>query len=89
MLTFSGSAGTAARRRRRGHAEDIFKNPLAANDRRGASGVGGNGENAALAEQAAASAVLAEVDSPEAAAIDVGDAVVLGEAAIDDRCSWR
>ena len=74
--------GHVGRRRRRGRAEELLENPLAAFDGRGAGGVGGEREDAGLGEEAAA--VGRRADLAEVAAFDAVDAVVLGEAVVDE-----
>ena len=73
------------RRRRRRRAEDVFEDPLAADHGRGAGRVRGHRQDAPLAEQAAPHAVVAELDAAEVAAVDVRDAVVLGQALVQER----
>ena len=59
---------------------------MAANHGRGARGVGGDGEDAAVAEEAAALAggIVGEGDAAELAAEDVRHAVVAGEAFVEE-----
>ena len=64
------------RRRRRRRAEHVFQNPFAAAHRRGARGVRGHRQNAAVPEQPAALAVLGQRDAAEPVAVDVRNAVV-------------
>ncbi len=72
--------------RRRGRdAQKIPEDPLAAKHRRGPGGVGRDHQNARLAEQAAAPAVVIERHATEAAAVDVRDAVMLREPFVDER----
>ncbi len=73
------------RRRRRRRAEDVLEDPLAADHRRRAGRVRGDRQDAPLAEQAAPHAVVAELDAPELAAVDVRDAVVLGQPLVQVR----
>ncbi len=73
------------RGRRRRRAEDVLEDPLAADHGRRAGRVGGHGQDTPLAEQAAPHAVVAELDASEVAAVDVRDAVVLGQALVQER----
>ena len=75
----SFSAGTSGGRRRDRRTENIFQNEFAAEHRGRALCMGGNGENAALPQQSFAR-VIGDRDAPEAAAIDVGNAVVAAPA---------
>ena len=72
------------RRRWRRRPKKVLEDPLAPNHRRGARGVGRNGQNASLAQQAAALPVGAERDAAKAIAVDMGDAVMLGEALVEE-----
>ena len=73
------------RGRRWRRAEDVLEDPFAADHGRRAGRVGGHGQDAPLAEQAAPHAVVAELDATELAAVDVRDAVVLGQALVQER----
>src|SRR4029450_8624080 len=63
----------------------IVKDPLAAYDRRGSGRVGTHRENASVAPPAPPPAVFAQRDAPEAAAVHMRDAVVLGQPFVDER----
>ena len=69
-------------RRRWRRPDDIFQNPLAANYWRRSVGVRRHSENASLAKQPSTFAVLIQRNSPEPAAVDIGDSIMLGEAFI-------
>lgn len=81
-LFLVGEFGDVGRRRGRGCAEKVFEDPFAAFDGRGAIGVGGEGENAGVGEEAAARGAL-EGDADEFVAGDAGDAVVAGEGFVE------
>jgi hypothetical protein len=72
------------RRRRRRSAEDVFEQPLAAQDRRGAVGIGRDGQEAGMAEQPAALRV-AERDAAEPAAGHVWHAIVARQPLVQER----
>ena len=76
------------RRRRRRRAEDVLQNPLAAQHRRRAVGIRRDGQDAALAEQAAA-VLVGERHAAELAAVDVRDAVVARQPLVDERVVGR
>jgi hypothetical protein len=65
-------------------AEDVFEHEDAAEDGGSAGGVGGDREDAAVAEETAAVAAGREGDAAEAAAVDAGDVVVAGEAFVEE-----
>ena len=71
------------RRRRRRGGQQVFQHPLAPLHRGGAVGVGGDGEDAALREQALPLRA-GERDLAELLAGDPGQAVVLGQPLIDE-----
>ena len=75
---------TPGRRRRHRRAEQVLENPLAALHRRRAVAGRRDRQDAAVTEQPAARAV-GQRDAPEAAAADVGDAVVPREPLVDER----
>ena len=78
------------RRIRRAHPEDVRHDPLAARHRRGSFGLGGRRQNGRLAEQAFPHIhVRAERDAPELAAVNIRDAVVLGQPLVDERVVRR
>src|SRR5436309_12838609 len=70
---------------RRRRSKDVFENPLAANHRRGPRGIRGHRENAALAQQPAPVALLVQCDAPKAAAVHVGNPVMLRQPFIQER----
>src|SRR5258708_39541211 len=74
--------GNVWRRWRRRRAKDITQNPLASNNRGCPRSIGRHGKNTALPEQTAADAALVKCDAAEAAAVDVGDAVMLRQTLI-------
>src|SRR6185436_3564788 len=69
--------------RRRRRAEDTVQEPHAPKDRRCSRGVRGDGQYAALPQQAAALAVWRQADAAKAAAVDIWNPVVLREALIE------
>src|SRR5690606_22214592 len=71
------------RRGRRRRAEQILENPLAANDGRSPVRIGSHRENAAVAENAAAGIVGAELDALKAGSLDAGDTVMLCYAPVE------
>src|SRR5690606_25512088 len=73
------------RGRGRGSAEQILENPLAALHDGRTVGVGGDGQDAALAQQAAARRTGRQGNLAELRSVDVGDAVVLGETLVEIR----
>src|SRR5690606_37683122 len=73
------------RRRGRGSTDEILENPVPSNHRRGAGRVRGDGQNAAVPEQSASLTIIAQFDPAEAAAVNVRDAVVLGETFVEVR----
>ena len=77
------------RRRRRRRCEQILQHPLAAQHRRRPGRVGGERQDASLAQQSAARAAGGKRDAPEIAALHVGNAVVLGQPLIDERVVGR
>src|SRR5436190_1462131 len=73
------------RRRRSGRlAEDSFQHPLATEDGRGTGAIGGDLEDAGVSQDAAAVAGGWERDLAQLAAVDAGDAVVLGEPLVEE-----
>ena len=72
-------------RRRRRRVQDVIQNPLASNHRRRAGRVGGHGKDTPLAQQAPPPVVVPELDAAEVAAVDIRDAVVLGQALVQER----
>src|ERR1700683_309801 len=66
--------GYIGRRRWRGSVQEVFEDPLTAQHRRGAGGIGRDGENAGL-RQDAATRCAGEVDLTELSALDARDAV--------------
>src|SRR5439155_1772035 len=61
------------------------ENPLAANHRRGPGGIRRHRENTALSEQTAPLIVLAQRDTAKAAAVHVGNSVMLRQSFIQER----
>ena len=76
--------GDVGRRGWRGLMEKVFKNPFASDDRARAGGIGRYGEDAGLGEDAAALQAV-EFDAAEVIAGDTRDAVVTGEAFVQER----
>ncbi len=72
-------------RRRRRRPEQVLENPLAADDRRRPIGIRRHRQNASLSEQTAPLAVRRERHAPEVLALDVRNAVVRGQALVDER----
>ena len=71
-------------RRRHRRTENVFEDPLAAHNRRGSLGVRCKRENASLPQQSAAR-IIGHGDAPEAAPINVRDAVMTGQALVHER----
>src|SRR5262245_28628583 len=71
--------GYVRQRRWRRGAEEVVENPFSPDHRRGARGIRGNGEDAALPEQPATLplGVVGERNATEVAAVDVRNAIVL------------
>src|SRR6185437_7092393 len=67
------------RRGWRGRAQEVLEGPLAADDRRSARGVRREGQDAALAQQPAAPGFRLERNASKPRAVDVRQAVMLGE----------
>ena len=80
--------GHIGRRRRRRRAEQVLENPLAALHDRGAVRIRRDGQNAALAQQTATIRV-GQRHAAELRPIDLWNAVVLGEAFVDERVVGR
>ena len=76
--------GHVGRRGRRRRSEERFENPLAALHDRGPVGVRGHRQDAALSQEAAAARIV-EGHLAELGAVDVRDAVVLGEPLVEER----
>ena len=85
LLAVLRQAGHVRRRLGRRRAEQCLQHPLAADDRRGAVRKRRDGENRALAEQAAARAVVGQRHAAEVDALHVRDAVVLRQPLVDER----
>src|SRR5206468_11991558 len=62
----------------------VIQNPLAAYHWRGPRGIGGDSQNAAVAEQATSVAVVVQRDASKAAAVHVGDPIVLRQPFIQE-----
>ena len=75
--------GHVFRRRIGRGAEDAVEHVSAAHHGRGAGAVGGDFQDRALRDEAAAPGVGGEADLADPAALDAGDAVVLGEAFVE------
>src|SRR4030095_1174942 len=65
--------------------EDVLQNPLSPNDGRGSIRIRGGHQNRAFAEQPAANAVRRQGHTLEARALHTGDAIVPGEALVQER----
>ena len=83
--------GDVGGRRGRGRTGEVGEDPVAPNHGGGTGGVGGDREDAAVAQQAPAlpGGIAGEADAAEVAAEDVRDAVVPGEAFVEERVVRR
>src|SRR4051812_29495978 len=77
--------GHVGGRWRRLGADKVLQNPVAANHGGGARGVRSDRQDAAVAEQAAAMALVVERDAAELAAEDVRNSIVLREPLVEKR----
>ena len=85
---FSVSARHIRRRRWRRRPQNVFENPLAAENRRRSVRIRGDRQHAALAEQAAA-ILVGQRHAPELAAVDIRECRSAAPAARSRTCSSR